>query len=381
MSLIIDGAARPFVIGLTGGIGTGKSAVLADLVSLGAEGIDADRVTHDVMAPDGAAYAAIVAEFGSDTLRVATDGRIDRPRLGQHVFADPAKLARLEAIVHPAVGEAIARRVAASRAPAVVIEAIKLLEAGLSRRLCDEVWVTRCSLRQQIARLRAGRGMSETEVRRRIAAQMPTRQMIAQAHRVIDTGSSRAETGCQVLSAWARLGFPLPAIVVRPGALDDADGIRTVLNSIVREGGLTILDQIYSITQERAFLRRLPRRARLTLAQVGNVVAGFQVIEPYLWYTRAADHVATLGSYVIAPVRGHGLGKAMSRATFAAARELGFSKLVIQVRADNGGAQAFYASLGFQPCGRLTRQVVVDGRYVDELFYERFLDDKTEDNR
>ncbi len=369
---VAGSATRPFVIGLTGAIGTGKSAVLADLASFGAEGIDADRVAHDVMAPTGPAYAPIVAEFGSEML--APDGQIDRARLGQHVFADSAKLARLESIVHPAVGEVIAGRVAASRAPAVVIEAIKLLEAGLSRRLCDEVWVTRCSLRQQIARLRASRDMTEAEVRRRLAAQMPARQMIAQAQRVLDTGGSRAETGIQALSAWTNLGLPFP-IIVRPGTLADADGIRSVLNSIVCEGGSTILDQTISVAQERAFLRRLPPRARLTLAQAGNVVAGFQIIEPYVWYTRTMDHVATLGSYVIAALRGCGVGKALSRSTFAVGRELGFSKLVIQVRADNPGAQAFYASLGFRPCGRLTRQAFVDGRYVDELLYERFLDE------
>ena len=91
------------------------------------------------------------------------------------------------------------------------------------------------------------------------------------------------------------------------------------------------------------------------------------------------DHVGTMGSYVIAPLRDRGLGAAMSRATFAAARELGFSKLVITVRADNPGAQAFYGRLGFKPCGRLTRQAFVDGRWVDELLYELFLDDLTKD--
>jgi len=368
---------KPFVIGLTGGIGSGKSAVLADLVSLGAEGIDADRVARDVATPGGPAYAPIVAEFGRDIL--VPDGQIDRGELGRRVFADAAQLARLEAIVHPAVGEAIAARVAASQAPAVVIEAIKLLEAGLSRRLCDEMWVTRCSLQQQIARLRASRGMAEAEARRRLAAQMPAKRMIAQAHRVFDTGGSRAETGVQALAAWAALGLPMPPPQIRPGGLDDADGIRTVLNSVVREGGLTVLDRTLTVAQERVFLRRLPARARLTLAQIGNVVAGFQIIEPYVAYTGAMDHVAALGSYVFAPLRGRGLGAAMSRATFAAARELGFSKLVITVRADNPGAQTFYADLGFKPCGRLARQAFVDGRWVDELMYELFLDDLTKD--
>jgi len=366
-------AARrpPRVIGLTGGIGTGKSTVLADLVALGAEGIDADRVAHEVMAPDGPAYGHIVQEFGRDIL--AADGRIDRARLGRLVFAEPAALARLEAIVHPAVGEEIGRRVAASKAPAVVIEAIKLLEAGLGRRLCDEVWVTRCSLRQQIARLRAGRGMAEAEVRRRLAFQMPVRRMVAQADLVIDTGGTPAETSLQVVTAWTARGLPLPAPVIRPGTLEDADGIRTVLNAIVREGGLTVLDRTLTVAQERAFLARLPARSRLTVAQVGHAVVGFQVIEPYARDIRAMDHVATLGSYVVAGLRGRGLGQTMSQATFAAARALGFRKLVVYVRADNPAAQRFYERLGFRPCGRLAGQALVDGRYVDEILYEFFI--------
>ena len=158
---------HPLVIGLTGGIGSGKSVVLADLVSLGAEGIDADRMAHEVMAPNGPAYAPIVAEFGA----TSGAGRADRPRPLGSACLSPirAKLARLEAIVHP-VGEAIAACVAASQAPVVAIEAISL-RAGLSRRLCDEVWVNvPCSLRQQIACLRASRGMPLAEAHRRMAA-------------------------------------------------------------------------------------------------------------------------------------------------------------------------------------------------------------------
>lgn len=365
------------VIGLTGPIGTGKSSVLTDLVSLGAEGIDADRVAHEVMALGAPAHAAIAAEFGPDIL--TPEGQIDRGRLGRLVFADAARLARLEAIVHPAVAEAIARRVAASQAPAVVIEAIKLLEAGLSRRLCDAVWVTRCSLRQQIARLHASRGMPEAEVRRRLASQMPLKQMIAQADRVIDTGGTRAETSLHVLAAWVSLGLPLPQPQIREATADDAEAIAAVLNSVVREGGLTILDRTWTPAQEREFLGQLPLRARLTLAKLGNVVAGFQIIEPYVRYTHAMDHVGTVGSYVAAAARGHGLGQAMSRATFAAACTLGYHKFVIQVRADNPAAQAFYTALGFKPCGRLARQAFIDGRYVDELIYELFLENPTKD--
>lgn len=361
----------PFVIGLTGGIGTGKSAVFADLVSLGAEGIDADQVARQVTAPGAPAYAGVVAEFSPEIL--AADGQIDRGRLAQRVFTDGAALARLEAIVHPAVAAAIAGRVAASRAPAVVIEAIKLLEAGLSRTLCDEIWVTRCTLRQQIARLRANRGIAEDEVRRRLASQMPARRMIAQADRVIDTAGTRAETGAQVVAAWAAHGLPFPPPVIRPGTLADADGIRTVLNAVVREGGRTIAGRTYTVAQERAFLRAMPKRSVLNVALLGQVVVGFQEVMPYATYTHTMDHVGSAGTFILAAVRGRGLGRALSAATWAAARATGYHKLVITVRADNAEAQAFYIRLGFQYCGRLSKQAFVDGQYVDELLYELFL--------
>lgn len=367
----LDASQRPRVIGLTGGIGAGKSAVLADLVSLGAEGIDADQVARQATAPGGPAYEAVAAAFGPEVL--AADGQIDRGRLAQRVFADAAALARLEAIVHPAVAGLIAARVAASRAPVVVIEAIKLLEAGLSRTLCDEVWVTRCTPRQQIARLRADRGMPEDEARRRMAAQMPTRQMIAQADQVIDTGGTRGETAAQVVAAWAGRGLPLPPPTIRPGTLADADGIATVLNAVVREGGRTITGRTFTIPQERAFLRAMPKRSVLHVALLGQVVVGFQEVMPYATYTHTMDHVGSAGTFIQAAVRGRGLGRALSAATWAAARALGYNKLVITVRADNAEAQAFYVRLGFQYCGRLSRQAFVDGRYVDELLYELFL--------
>ena len=128
--ITVRDGGKPLVIGLTGPIGSGKSHVRSVLVSLGAEGIDADRVAHEVMTPDGPAYPGIVAEFGPDVL--GPEGLVDRGKLGARVFGDPAALARLEAIAHPAVGRAIRDRVEASTAPLVVIEAIKLLEAGLA---------------------------------------------------------------------------------------------------------------------------------------------------------------------------------------------------------------------------------------------------------
>lgn len=367
-----DEAARsPLVIGLTGSIGTGKSHVRHVLVSLGAEGIDADLVAHQVMAPGGPAFEPVLAAFGRGLL--GPDGAIDRAQLAARVFPDPAALARLEAIVHPAVGEDIARRVKASRAPAVVIEAIKLLEAGISRALCDQVWVTQCSRREQFARLRKGRGMDAEAVRRRLANQMSPAEMAAQAQRVFATDGPMAETAQAVLAAWVELGLPLPAPTIRGWALADAEGIAGVLNAAVREGGRTVTGRTFTPAQERAFLRAMPKRSLLNVALLGRVVAGFQEVMPYATFTRAMDHVGSAGTFILEAVRGRGLGRALSAATWAEARAMGYSKLVITVRDDNPQAQAFYTGLGFQPCGRLTRQAFVDGKYVDELLYELFL--------
>jgi dephospho-CoA kinase len=363
------------VIGLTGGIGTGKSHVRHVLVSLGAEGIDADRVAHEVMLPDGPAYAEVVAAFGPEV--VAADGRLDRAALGRRVFADAAALARLEAFVHPWVGRTIAARVAAATAPAVVIEAIKLLEAGLSRQLCDQVWVTTCPREEQAARLAAGRGMSAAEVQRRLAHQMPPEQMIAHAARVIDTRGSLAETALLVCDAWAALRLPLPVPAIRAATPADAEAIAAVWRAIVAEGGLTVVDRPFTPAQERAYLEQLPPRGRITAAVVDEIVVGFQTLEPYATFTAAMDHVGVLGTQILAPWRGQGLGRRLSQATFDFARQAGFTKLVISVRGDNPGAQAFYTALGFQPCGRLARQALFEGRYVDELLFELFLADVT----
>ena len=132
--MAMDRRSKPVVVGLTGGIGCGKSAVLRTLEALGAEGIDADMVGHAVMTPGAPAYEPVLAAFGTEIL--ATDGQIDRRRLGQRVFADVSALAHLESILHPMVGDAIRRWLAAASAPMVAIEAIKLLEAGMGRTLC-----------------------------------------------------------------------------------------------------------------------------------------------------------------------------------------------------------------------------------------------------
>jgi dephospho-CoA kinase len=189
-------------VGLTGNIGTGKSTVARMLADLGAEAIDADQVTREVMRAGTPVYAAIIEAFGPEVL--ALDGEIDRKRLGEIVFADPAALARLEAIVHPATIETVARRVAASDARVVVIEAIKLIEAGMADSY-DSLWVTACLPEQQVERIVAARGLTRAEAEQRVHAQPPQEKKIAHADVVIDTSGTLAQTRQQVREAWEQL--------------------------------------------------------------------------------------------------------------------------------------------------------------------------------
>jgi dephospho-CoA kinase len=190
------------LIGLTGNIGTGKSTVAAMLAELGAEVIDADHVAHEVMQAGTLGHRRVIEAFGPDVLD--PDGEIDRARLGAIVFADPAALMRLEAIVHPATLEAINRRVAATPAAVVVVEAIKLIESGMADG-CDSVWVTTCRPEQQVHRIMGGRGLTRAQAEQRVRAQPPQEEKIAHADVVIDTTGSLSRTRAQVQAAWERL--------------------------------------------------------------------------------------------------------------------------------------------------------------------------------
>ncbi len=192
----------PYVIGLTGNIATGKSTVARMLGDLGATVIDADRVAHEVMRAGTPVHRAVVEAFGPQVLR--PDGEIDRAYLGAIVFSDPQALARLEAIVHPAVLEEVARRIAAAPTPVVVVEAIKLIESGMAEAL-DALWVTTCPVEEQVRRLMADRGLSRPDAEQRVRAQPPQEAKIARADVVISTDGSLEETRAQVEAAWRAL--------------------------------------------------------------------------------------------------------------------------------------------------------------------------------
>ncbi len=190
---------RPYRIGLTGNIATGKSTVGRMLASWGAMRIDADKIAHQMIAPDGPAYEAVVVEFGADIL--APDGNIDRQKLGAIVFSDAAALARLEALVHPPTVAHIQQQIKTSDAPIVVVEAIKLLESGMAETY-ESIWVTTCPEVVQLRRLVKNRGLSREHARPRIQAQPPQARKLAQAAVIIDTNCALADTRAQVAAAW-----------------------------------------------------------------------------------------------------------------------------------------------------------------------------------
>jgi dephospho-CoA kinase len=193
--------ARP-VIGLTGGIGSGKSTVAAMLADLGADVIDTDKVGHEVYRPGTEGFRQVTAAFGSDV--VATDGTIDRRALAAKVFADPEALRQLNAIVHPLIGLAVRdwllRARVEPRATPIVVEAPVLMEAGW--RFFDEVWVVVVEPETALARVTATRGMTADEVRRRLDAQMSNAERVRLADRVIRNDGDLRELRAEVEAAW-----------------------------------------------------------------------------------------------------------------------------------------------------------------------------------
>ncbi len=193
------------VVGLTGGICSGKSTVAAMFARLGAAVIDADRVAHELQEPGQPLYEAIVSAFGREV--VGEDGRIDRRKLGAMVFADPKARARLEDILHPAIVEECERRIqqaGTSGAAVCLLDAALLIESGRQARF-DMVILVEASEAVQIDRLMARMGLSRDEALQRIRLQMPREEKRRHASLVIENGRPLEETERQVKAAWERL--------------------------------------------------------------------------------------------------------------------------------------------------------------------------------
>ena len=194
-------------LGLTGGIASGKSAVAAMLREMGFAVLDADGLAHKLIEPGQPAYDEVVKEFGSSI--VDASGRVDRTKLGAIVFADQAKLDRLNAIVHPRVAEVVFSQFEAWRRSGVpdaaFVEAALLIESGFHKKL-DGLVVAWCTPEQQLERLLA-RGLSETEALRRMAAQLPVEEKLRLASEKIDCSGTREETRRQVEALATKLRF------------------------------------------------------------------------------------------------------------------------------------------------------------------------------
>ncbi|GLU45898.1 dephospho-CoA kinase [Nocardiopsis ansamitocini] len=190
-------------VGLTGGIGSGKSAVAARLAERGAVVIDADRIAREVVEPGTPALSEIVAEFGEAVL--TPEGKLDRPRLGDIVFADADRLAALNAIVHPRVGRRSQELMAAADPDAVVVYDVPLLVENGLVGMYDVVVVVDVPARTQVERLAATRGMSEEQARARIDAQATREERRAAADVVVNNSGTVADLDTRVAELWADL--------------------------------------------------------------------------------------------------------------------------------------------------------------------------------
>ncbi|MFD8121715.1 dephospho-CoA kinase [Streptomyces albidoflavus] len=191
------------IVGLTGGIGAGKSEVSRLLVEHGAHLVDADRIAREVVEPGTPGLAAVVEAFGESVL--AADGSLDRPRLGEIVFADPERRAVLNGIVHPLVGARSAELQSQAPEDGVVVHDVPLLTENGLAELYDLVIVVDVEPATQVERLVRARGMSEEEARARMAAQAGREERLAVADIVIDNEVSLDALRGRVAEVWAEL--------------------------------------------------------------------------------------------------------------------------------------------------------------------------------
>ncbi|MEZ8068184.1 N-acetyltransferase family protein [Vibrio sp. FF145] len=165
------------------------------------------------------------------------------------------------------------------------------------------------------------------------------------------------------------------SLTIREVAVEDAQGIIDVLNPIIIEARYTILDQTFTVNEEKTFIESFPKRGVFSVAvnETTNQLLGFQNVEPFATYTKAFDHVGIIGTYVDANSRGQGVAKQLFDYTFKAAKAKGYEKLFAYVRADNERALAVYIKQGFEIVGTAKKHGKIGDQYFDEILIEKFL--------
>ena len=163
------------------------------------------------------------------------------------------------------------------------------------------------------------------------------------------------------------------AVHVRRATPDDADAIAAVLTAVVAERAFSAIDRPWPVDEQRRYLSALAEREAFHVANVDGAIVGYQSLDRYSTFLASMSHVAQIGTFILPAWRGRGIGQSLFAATRQFAAAAAYRKFVIYVRGSNTAAQAFYQGLGFIPCGRLTRQTVIDGREDDEVLMEYFL--------
>ena len=275
-----------YVIGLTGNIATGKSVVRRMLEHLGAYTIDADALSHRVIAKGAPGYQPVLDTFGKWLL--GPDGQINRTKLGHLVFADKDALKQLEEIVHPYVRQAVDILSKRASQKVIVIEAIKLLESPL-RSQCDTIWVTDAPQQVQVERLIRKRGMNQEEALQRVQMQSAQQEKLAAATVVITNNGSYDDLWKQVSEAWKQISpaqetGPTTQIITKPGAVSlslqrgkprDAHKIAELITRLSKGKQSMTKDQAMEAFGDKAFLLLLMDQNLVGIAgwQVENLVA------------------------------------------------------------------------------------------------------------
>ena len=275
-----------YAIGLTGNIATGKSVVRRMLEHLGAYTIDADALSHRVIAKGAPGYQHVLDKFG--TWLLEKDGQINRSKLGRIVFGDEQALAELEDIIHPYVGQAVDLLAKRASQAVIVVEAIKLLESDLRNR-CDAIWVTDAPPEVQVERLIRKREMSREDALQRVHSQSAQREKLAAAKVIISNNGSYDDLWKQVTEAWKQIApseetGPATQVLPRPAAGSfslqrgkprDSQKIADLVTRLSKGQRTMTPDEVMEAFGEKAFLLLQLDSELVGLAgwQVENLVA------------------------------------------------------------------------------------------------------------